>query len=588
MSLWLPSLAALVSLLILPGWSFYFDVIPKVAIVLAGAGMALWMPWSTTSSRRMRWFWGILAVQGIAAVIASAASTHRWFSFYGSTWRRRGVLAELAVLILAAAAAGTCRGDRRWLRITVLTGLPIAIYAIFQYFGVDPLMDPAGYRFGEGRFMIVRPPGTLGHAAYLATYLLFIVFGGAALARLETGLWKWAALATTVVGGFAIVLSGTRAALLGLIAGAVFVAVRERVSWKWVGAAGGLAIVLAAFYISPAGARLRARAFWSSEDRLGGSRLMLWRDSLRMAGGRWVAGYGPETFAIEFPRHESLALERAYPDFYHESPHNIFVDALVSEGVPGLAGLIAVVALGLACARGALGGAFAAMLVSQQFTAFTVPTELYFYVCVAMLVSERLPKKGTDRSVHRGAPGSGQGVASGDRVVSPLFQRLIKLTAIPFVGLAVYMSWGDLLLGSARRAMDRGQAGLAAELVDRARERGVSADLYFSRRFLTAKIWPAAIRAAASAPETGDDPQNALVNLAAFKATANDARGVEETLREAIAAAPNWYKPHWLLAQVLELGGRMPEAKVEAQAAADRDGGKHPEVEQSLERIRSR
>jgi len=588
MSLWLPSLAALVSLLILPGWSFYFDVIPKVAIVLAGAAVALWMPWPAISSRRMKWLWGILAVEGIAVLIATAASAHRWFSFYGSTWRRRGVLAELAVLILAAAAAGTYRADRRWLRIMVLSGLPVAIYAIFQYFGIDPLMDPAGYRFGEGQFMIVRPPGTLGHAAYLATYLLFVVFAGAALARMEAGLWKWAAAVTTVVAGFAIVLSGTRAALLGLIAGAIFIALRERVNWKWTAATGVLLMVLAAFYISPAGARLRARAFWSSEDRLGGSRLMLWRDSLRMAGGRWLAGYGPETFAIEFPRHESLELERAYPDFYHESPHNIFVDALLSEGVLGLAGLIALVASGLVCARGALGGAFVAMLVSQQFTAFTVPTELYFYLCVAMLVSERLPKKGTDRSVHRSAPGSGRDVASGDRVVSPLFQRFSKFLAIPFVGLAVYLSWGDVLLGSARRAMDRGQAGLAAELVDRARELGVSADLYFSRRFLTAKIWPAAIRAATSAPETGDDPQNALVNLAAFKATANDSRGVEETLRQAIAAAPDWYKPHWLLAQVLELGGRVPEAKAEAQAAADRDGGKHPEVEQALERIQSR
>jgi O-antigen ligase len=566
MGLLLPSLAALVSLLILPGWSFYFDVIPKVVMVLAGAAMVLLLPWAWPRSRRVKWLFGILAAQAILLVVATAFSTQRWFSFYGSTWRRSGVLAELAVLILAAAAAGNVRGRLRlWLRIMVLAGLPVAIYAIFQYFGMDPLMDAAGYRFGEGRFMIVRPPGTLGHAAYLATYLLFIVFGGAALARMEIiSVWKWVALATCGVAFFAIVLSGTRAALVGLVAGALFIAVRERVNRKWLAGAAGLTILLGGFYLSPAGERLRARVFWSSEDALGGSRLLLWRDALRMSTGRWLVGYGPETFAREFPLHTSIELARAYPDSYQESPHNIFIDALVSDGVGGLAALVALVALGLAVARGAMGGAFVAMLVSQQFTSFTIPTELYFYLCVAILAGESA------------------GVAVKRRM------WIGWILAIPFAGFALYLGSGDLLLGSARRALDHGRPGPATRLVGRARERNASADEYFSRRFLAVKIWPDAIVAAATAPKTADDPQNALVNLAAFEATVNDAAGVEQTLRQAIAASPNWYKPHWLLAQVLELGGRMAEAKVEAQAAADRDGGKHPEVQQTLERVRSR
>ena len=194
MGLWLPWVAALVAVTILPGWSFYFDVIPKVALVLGGAAVALWTP----RVGRAKWLYWILGAQAAAVVMSTAVSTNRWFSFDGSTWRRSGVLVELAILVLTAAALGLVEGRlREWLRIMVLTGLPAGIYAIFQYFGIDPLMDPAGYRFGEGRFMIVRPPGTFGHAAYLATYLLFVVFAGMALARIETApKWKWAAWAT--------------------------------------------------------------------------------------------------------------------------------------------------------------------------------------------------------------------------------------------------------------------------------------------------------------------------------------------------------------------------------------------------------
>jgi Tfp pilus assembly protein PilF len=91
---------------------------------------------------------------------------------------------------------------------------------------------------------------------------------------------------------------------------------------------------------------------------------------------------------------------------------------------------------------------------------------------------------------------------------------------------------------------------------------------------------------ATQATETADDRQNALVNLAAMQATVNDAAGVERSLREAIAAAPMYYKPHWLLAEVLAVEGRTGEARGEAQAAVDRDGGKHREVADTLDRLR--
>ena len=58
-----------------------------------------------------------------------------------------------------------------------------------------------------------------------------------------------------------------------------------------------------------------------------------------------LTGFGPETFAAEFPRYQSVDLARLVPGFYHESPHNVAFDALTSEGIPGL--LIAVGWLGL-------------------------------------------------------------------------------------------------------------------------------------------------------------------------------------------------------------------------------------------------
>lgn len=557
----LPLAAVVVAILILPGWSFSYDVVPKVVVVLLAAAAALWI-----QPQRPTLFAWIIYAQIATTILAALFSTHPQLSLLGGTWRCSGVIAEAAVLLLGLAFVAVPR--ERILRITVIGGLPVALYGILQYFGIDPLIDSKLYHVGEGAFQIVRPPSTLGHADYFATFLLFPIFGGAALALGELSrAWKFTGLAISGVSTLALVLSGTRAALLGLIVGAIFVAIRGRsANWKWFAAAVGLLVIVAAIYVSPAGERLRARVHWSTEDRFGGARPLLWLDSLRMSRQHLLVGFGPETFAREFPRHQSVSLAAAYPDFYHESPHNIFLDALVSKGMLGLIPVIAMAVLGLSLSRGAIGGAFVAMLVSQQFTTFTIATELFFVLTLAMLT----------------AP-SGRGSV---RIPG-------RVAAIAFAAFAIYLAVGDALLASALRALNRADFNSAALLQERASKWGATADLNFSRRMLAKSQSlpdPAdqlrgflfAKQAALRAPGTSEDRQNALINLAAFYAVENNAVMVEWCLRDAIEAAPNWFKPHWLLAQVLARGKMQNEAIFEARRAVELDGGKNPEVRQTL------
>src|SRR5207253_2561350 len=79
--------------------------------------------------------------------------------------------------------------------------------------------------------------------------------------------------------------------------------------------------------------------------------------------------------------------------------------------------------------------------------------------------------------------------------------------------------------------------------------------------------WQQALQAAARATQTAEDRQNAWYNLATLLAAQNDSQGVERSLRNAIDWAPNWFKPHWTLAQLLELTSRHQEALAEAAAA---------------------
>jgi O-antigen ligase len=550
----------------------------------------------------------------ISLAVSTAFSAQPGISLFGSNWRRFGMVTQAAVLLFAwlvvRQSAGRPDRVRTVLRAVTLTGIATATYGIFQYAGWDPLLPSAAYHIGEGVWTIVRPPGTLGYASYFATWLLYVTFLGLAqYAMEESRSWRRVALVATALAAIAMVLTGTRAAALGLVAGGATLAVwrgvrltrRQRSALV---AAGVLAfLAVAALYYSPPGTQLRSRARWFAEDPWGGARLALWRDSLAMSSRRLAAGYGPELFTAEFPHFESAALARAYPDFAHESPHNIFLDALVSQGIPGFAILIVLCIDGFRRARRVKAAAFAAALtagiVSQQFTAFTMPTALMFYTTLALLVALDSPTGAVHQSENRMSSAIAR--LRGPQAYNLPSKALAVAAAVALLFLAVRFILADHALALAQRAVDKGDLGAAAsqfQKCQRYRLPGGSADLWYSRATLNLALQSkdpvrrtAAIlqseAAGLRATRTSEDPFDAWYNLAVISGLNDNGVRAEQCLRAAISAHPNWFKPHWSLSLVLRVEGRTEEAQAEAAIAADLDRGKHLEVTRTLAEIRN-
>ena len=167
--------AVLIPLLLTPGLLFYYDVTPKLLAVLflCAAALVLSLRRAPRFVRRLPW---ILVMQAAALALATAFSTHVALSFSGGSWRRFGAVGQGAGLVFVLLAYPHLREISTLARAVAASGGAIALYSIFQYFGFDPLLSAASYHAGIGEFTIVRPPGTLGHADYLATYLIFVVF----------------------------------------------------------------------------------------------------------------------------------------------------------------------------------------------------------------------------------------------------------------------------------------------------------------------------------------------------------------------------------------------------------------------------
>jgi tetratricopeptide (TPR) repeat protein len=165
---------------------------------------------------------------------------------------------------------------------------------------------------------------------------------------------------------------------------------------------------------------------------------------------------------------------------------------------------------------------------------------------------------------------------------------------------AVRLAWTDHALSSAERSIATGNVADAAAAYHRAvdlRNTGLTADLYFSRRFARAaadsrdvlqKLYLGQLAAgsASLATEVPEGRPNAWFNLAELGASRSDSAVVETALRAAITESPNWFKPHWVLARLLFLQGRNEAAWQESQRAMQLNQ-KDPEVSSTLAPILS-
>jgi hypothetical protein len=265
-----PPVAAIITILVagtplclLPGVFLSHDVAPKVVITLCGAAILLLLlrQWASGIRRLWdtnpgRWFLLLAAAQCVSIVISTAASTRPGLSLAGTIWRRFGAVEQIAVLVIALAAAAISANDRRWLtslfRGIAICGAAASLYGICQYFGFDPFLDPKLYTV-EYLGGIVRPPSTMGHAIYFAAWLVPVAIVSAASAFCEMrSAWKALHASAAALAVVAIFLSGTRGALIALVA-ALFLVIRlGGASVSALRPVTGIVLVLAAITLSPA------------------------------------------------------------------------------------------------------------------------------------------------------------------------------------------------------------------------------------------------------------------------------------------------------------------------------------------------
>lgn len=338
----------------------------SLALVMAAAGAIIWLERGAPrpdgaairAALRVPLVLPVILLTASLA-LATALSRTPYVSFVGSHTRLQGLYTWLAYITLFVAILALMRRREQLERLVtaiVVPSLPIALYAVVQKFGLDPMPW-----LGD---VTRRIASTMGNSIFVSAYLIMVV--PLTIARLVEALRALdedeSQAAVFRVAGYlvllfiqvlAIGLSQSRGPMLGLIVGVAFLALllaaaRGR---RWtlgvLGAGAAVAMLIGILNI-PGGPLepLRDRPYtarlgklFETESGTGRVRVLIWGGALELYASdpvRAIVGHGPETMHVVYPPFYppelgNLESRNASPD----RSHNEALDVLVQAGLLG-------------------------------------------------------------------------------------------------------------------------------------------------------------------------------------------------------------------------------------------------------------
>lgn len=336
--------------LVTGSWAFFPYIVPKALTfrILVEVAFGSWLILLFLGAVPRPQVTPIRVAIGIFVAIVAIADFHGvapFKSFWSNFERMEGLVTLLHAFAYFIVAGSILNTHKLWERFwQVSLGVSVVV-------GLGALSE-----LGDG---VTRIAGSTGNPIYLAVYALFHTFVAGLLMRKDPKhRWVYAALALLNVT--VLWFTGTRGALLGLIAGILVTALgivlfahKSAGRWLYRAASGALiavALLGASFFLLRDNAvvqdnymlsRLANITLSTSETARDTSslRLMVWGSALQGVKEHPILGWGQENFNYVFNTYYNPHMYWAEP--WYDRTHNIMLDWLIAAGVLGLLGYLA-------------------------------------------------------------------------------------------------------------------------------------------------------------------------------------------------------------------------------------------------------
>jgi hypothetical protein len=283
-------------------------------------------------------------VYALVYLIATLLSVDTRVSWLGPG-NGHGTVVTIGLVIfflLAADAVRTWEEVDRVVTALLIGSVPIALYGLVQYVGLDPLL---------WRTATVSPvQGTLGLSVFCGAYLVLVMpFTLArAFVRSDNAPTRgWSYVLVFALQCLCLLLTLARGAVLGWVVGIATFCWLMTHRWCRLSRVGAVAaLVIVGMLLFALVYRWGVLLFpghtvsLTELERIRATsntvRIMLWRTLVGLIPGALPFGYGPETLGTVY---QSRGLASAFPEVVSTippEPHNIFLYQLLSTGIGGL------------------------------------------------------------------------------------------------------------------------------------------------------------------------------------------------------------------------------------------------------------
>jgi O-antigen ligase len=329
-------------------------------------------------------------------IVSSLLGVDQWNSFFGDLRRYSSILMTLHLSVYAMAIIFFLRRTPVWqvrfVHLLIVVASLVSVHAVFEWASFVPsLVD------------FDRASSVFGNPIYLASFLIIPLFLSLGECKKEEGSKRILFAALSLLIFLGILATGTRGALIGLVAGFVVMVVQillHRGLSKRVPMVTAIIIVLVfgSMYLigqNSAEESILYRITHFSGENVS-SRLAYWNLGIQGSFDAPLLGVGNENYYIVADKNYQ-AEDYGFDDTWIDKPHNYFVELLVTNGVLGLLSFLVLIGLLLKRSwrtKGYLAPALVAYLAQSLFIFDTISASITFFFLIALIVAQKKREDG--------------------------------------------------------------------------------------------------------------------------------------------------------------------------------------------------
>jgi putative inorganic carbon (HCO3(-)) transporter len=300
-------------------------------------------------------FW-VLGIYFLLIILSTVFSQDINFSLWGSPYRGQGAINFLFYIIFAVFTFLIVKPEdwKKLLDLSIFIGVLVSLIAFIQYYGILSTVFVSSED---------RPPSTMGNPIMLGIYILLLFFITFVFAIKEKDkVHKILYLSAVLLFFFTILITGSRAAYIGLFAGATYFLLlypikntpENKLIFKKIAVLKiifGFLIILGIFAVYYINSQqifpqfLEDNKIFNSvknrlsiDSALADPRFSAWKIAIKAIIEKPILGWGPENFAIGFDKYYNPSLPYISKMWggWWDRAHNTLLDIAATTGIPAL------------------------------------------------------------------------------------------------------------------------------------------------------------------------------------------------------------------------------------------------------------